>query len=327
MDHMSARTQFTSYLNGLPQHVSAYDGINPFWRAICENVGAKHHTVQNWEEADDLIHQLSSKSLNFLLDRLSPIQFDEAWANMLAALNNPAPEHGGKGAAEQALVLAFFAERGISGQMRNIARTSRLAPAMGVLRHAYYAEAIARHAPPGDLHVLEIGGGSGALKFIMRALLGARIASWTDVDLPEVLPFAIRNTIEFFPDDVIAIDSASRAPHVFLSADRTDLIDDKGYNLILNTHSFQEMDDTVISEYFDTIYRAATPGAIFYNTNWRAAQMTRLNGEFYDNNPRAYPYRETDEVLYFGPCDLHEYGRVRGRKAKVECVTSIRRLA
>ena len=320
-DMLSAREKFTEYLNSVPASIQAYEGTNPFWRRICEPASAAHHSVATWEEADRLIQQLSCGSLNYLQQPQTPAEFDSKWRSAMDALASADP-----GFFERNVTMGFLTEAGLLEYARDLARSARLSPTMLALRHAYYARTVCEHAPSGPLRVLEIGAAGAALKILLAALLGDRIKSYTIVDLPEVLPFAIRNAIEFFPEDDISINSAASARHVFLTADRVDLVQDASYDLILNTHSFQEMDDGVIANYFDVIYRSAAPGAVFFNANWRTAQMTRMNGEPYDNDPRRYPYRDTDEILYFGPCDLHEYGRARGRKAKVECVTSVRRL-
>ena len=67
------------------------------------------------------------------------------------------------------------------------------------------------------------------------------------------------------------------------------------------------MDNSVVRGYFELIYQQANNNCLFFQSNWYQPQMSQLDGQFIDNNPEDYPYRESDEVIFEGEDPFTHY--------------------
>jgi hypothetical protein len=129
-----------------------------------------------------------------------------------------------------------------------------------------------------------------------------RIRSYTIVDLPEILAHAAFTVDRHLPDLELVFDEpGGREGTVTLVADAQagELVSDASASVLLNFNSFMEMDRGARDGYIELIYRAARPGALFFNVNRRQPALPLADGGTWDNNPLLYPYRPTDRVLFW----------------------------
>jgi hypothetical protein len=186
------------------------------------------------------------------------------------------------------------------------------------LRHYFFSqqiiEALQIHKKP-NLRVLEIGGGGGNLKTILKIQLNNLIQNYFIIDLPEMLDISAYSTSRFFKFEKIEfLDTYNKTDlspgSSYLSAGDLDFFDNintRKFDLILNTHSFQEMDNSVVRSYFELIYQQANKNCLFFQSNWYQSKMSQLDGSFMDNNPEDYPYRGSDEIIFEGEDPFTHY--------------------
>jgi hypothetical protein len=173
---------------------------------------------------------------------------------------------------------------------------------MSVARHWYYARQVDLWAREthGDDHrfdVLEVGAGAGNLATFLHRM--GRVNSYTIIDLPEMLVHSAFTVWSQVPGADLRFETTP-APGgwTFISDGRAkELLTDPAFDLCLNFNSFMEMDQAARDGYFEIIYRAARPGALFVNVNRRQPALPLADGTTWDNNPLLYPYRTDDRIL------------------------------
>lgn len=142
----------------------------------------------------------------------------------------------------------------------------------------YYFQYIKnRFGGKNNLNFLEIGAGGGI--FAMLCFEYLPIRNYTIIDLPEMLTVAERNIKKYQPKIINRI-------RFLKSGQRPDV----RFDACFNFNSFCEMEEKEIIEYFDLIYSAAKPHALFFNVNYRRKIKNR-DGSKSDNNPLLFPYR------------------------------------
>jgi putative sugar O-methyltransferase len=185
---------------------------------------------------------------------------------------------------------------------------------MDLARHYWYAFKLRRvrgkGADPGVC--LEVGAGSGRFSSLLVEQGVAR--QFVLVDLPEMLLNAMLLIGEMFPQADIRYDETpdfTQPGLIFWMLETSDIqrVPDRSIDAGLNFYSFMEMDEQVRDFYIAQIYRAAAPGALFYNVNRRQGKMTRRDGARFQNNPLLYPYRPDDKVIEWEPDDFQQSNR------------------
>lgn len=332
------RKKLAKYLSHLQEHIDSYKGVNPFWSGIyapfqnAYKIKYNYYWLLMFPEA--LIRKINKvPRASYLIQPVSKEKIVAEWENIM----KPVRKYklvGEKKLTEHALSALYLEHAGLLEDAKTYMEEVKIIPHYVGLRHyAYlrqmqpYIEAIIERGE--KLDVLEIGAGGGLLKFLLMGMFKDSINSYTIIDLPQMLSLSAYGNIKFYPDEPITIientDDIIDSKHIFCPASNVDALRDKKYNLFLNTHSFQEMDDSIIADYFALIYRSAKEGALFFNTNWEQVKMLRLDGSEYCNSPQNYPYREGDEVLFHDEDIFHGYLKKNyGLKPKINTMTSIR---
>jgi hypothetical protein len=201
--------------------------------------------------------------------------------------------------------LAFIAPLGIRSSM-------------STARHYYYArildELIAAHLAKESVDVLEIGAGAGNLACLLHHF--GRIRSYCVIDLPAMLIHSSYSVSEYAPKAELTFNVSPPEPvedgrtnFTFIADANAELVPEASFDLCLNFNSLSEMDHETRDGYFDLIYRAARPGALFLNVNRRVRALPQRDGATFDNNPLLYPYRSTDRVLHWEEDDFQQVTR------------------
>ncbi|MCA8960195.1 MAG: putative sugar O-methyltransferase [Planctomycetes bacterium] len=321
-----------------------YSGVNPFWSGLLEDVAVDDLDRM---EVDQIAARLSSTPRwNYLMtpeDKHATIIDDRIIDSVTefvvkARAPKELAEAGDKEGFELAVGLVVLTKLGVLYDALRWHDKLKIHPKLVTLRHSFYfsrVEALIENVLQREkVRVLEIGAGGGTLRTFMKRLLPERVGAYAIVDLPQLIFQSAYSASKFLPREpirILGVDDAAATgsgDDVFATPQFAETVAEKvgPFDLILNTHSFQEMDEGVIAEYFDLIHRHAAPGAVFFNANWQQAQMSRLDGTVFDNDPYRYPYRESDEVLYWGPDPFHEHAGKLGYKGKIRTCLSVRRI-
>ena len=203
------------------------------------------------------------------------------------------------------------------------------------LRHYFYSLQILDSLKTQQkISILEIGGGGGNLYKILSLQLQQRIIRYTVIDIPEFLILnAFGNQFSgkkiLFPNS--KTDISSNNSDLFISASEYSQIFQNNtslrFDLVINTHSFMEMSNDTINEYFDLIYIRANPYCLFFQTNFTQYSMPQMDGTLKENNPRNYLFRTDDKVLYEGDDPFTAYiSSHLGYKQLRQSFTSIRNI-
>lgn len=343
------REKLFNYINNLGIHIGNYGGTNPFWRELTKTFHDAYD-AQSFTHQDQILAVVEQANAmpktNYLIKPVSADESDGQWRKLMFDMFCITYIPGclyfylrfNKSRGEMALAGIFLNNQKLLGQAKQYLQEVRLAPSYVNLRHFYYLEQITAYlkkliALRGNIRILEIGAGGGALKQLIKHRFKQYIKSYSIVDLPEMLCVSCHSSIDFQPNENIQIVQENSEsideciPNIFIPAGSSQAISNSQftYDLFLNTHSFQEMDDGIIDSYFEIIYKKASKGALFFNTNWVQNKMTKLSGEEYNNDPKSYPYKSSDEVAFFQPDPFHDYLSKRyGYKRKTPAHTSIR---
>lgn len=121
--------------------------------------------------------------------------------------------------------------------------------------------------------IIDIGAGNANLLSLLNTKLDN--STLIDIDLPEVLAFAILYLSDLFPDAKLllpneaALNSRDFADcdFVFLTPRQIDMIDDQSIDLIINIDSMQEMTRSQIEIYFQFIERCSKELSHFFSCN------------------------------------------------------------
>ena len=235
------------------------------------------------------------------------------WADLMRAVEARDVEGPGH-VVEHVGALAFLKRSGHFESYLAWVDGHGVMSAMDLARHYWYASKLARYRDKGAPPVvcLEVGSGSG--RFATRLVELGIARQFVLVDLPEMLLNAMLLVGEMFPQAEIRYGETpdfSQPGLIFWMLETSDIrrVPDRSIDIALNFYSFMEMDEAVRDFYIGQIYRAAAPGALFYNVNRRQGKMTRRDGATFDNNPLLYPYPQGDTVLEWEPDDFQQSNR------------------
>lgn len=294
---------------GLKQALKNYE----IWRDDLERAGAswywKKHSFR--EDSDGLIERLdnfrnierkplsdtlddyrSKMSMQEMYDELR-LQVEESLIESLLEnkVGNPPSENIVSGAGKPLtatfndLILISFASKIFNG--------------------------LTEHQRNSDLSILEIGGGYGGLAAKLKKL--NPLAKITIIDLPHAGLLQTYYLQKLFPLDQINVlgyendiesenSVASSSTFVIVPSTRSDFLEKRDFDLIINSRSFMEMDQKTISRYFDLIQSRLKVGGLFFNCNrlWKNAgdkptqiarypyddrwQLISLSTSFFQNN-------------------------------------------
>ena len=160
---------------------------------------------------------------------------------------------------------------------------------------------------PKDIF-LEIGAGSGNLALILAHLFSPKI--YLIIDLPEALINSFIFISNEFPDfECILPDrftpevlnkenNKKNTTFIFLVPSQKNLIQDNILDLSINTHSFQEMDQNIISDYFKFIYRVGKDNSLFFCSN-------RVEKIPTNHNPYTEIQISPPNIFYDYPWQMH----------------------
>lgn len=121
--------------------------------------------------------------------------------------------------------------------------------------------------------IIDIGAGNANLLSLFKTKL--KNSTLIDIDLPEVLAFAILYLSDLFPDARLLLphEAASESrpvrdfDFVFLTPNQIELIDDQSIDLTINIDSLQEMTHSQIEIYFQMIERCSKDSSYFFSCN------------------------------------------------------------
>lgn len=152
-------------------------------------------------------------------------------------------------------------------------------------------------------------GEGGNLQIILRLRLKSIFNSYTVIDIPKFLVLNAFCTSEFFKSIRLSFPKKKELinpenSNLFISSgEYSDFFEtnkDLYFDLVLNTQSFMEMSNNIVSDYFNLIYERANTNCLFFQSNFRQYLMPQIDGKLEENNPRNYPFRIEDRVLFAG---------------------------
>lgn len=217
------------------------------------------------------------------------------------------------------------------------------APTLGNIRLYIYCRFIVKNFPQlcqKPINLLEIGGGSGTLALFLRSYLD--VANYTDVDFPEMCLINYYQHLTslktespefFFVNSRLEKEPAQKTadkkgvyymePAAFFH-DKSDL---GAFDLIVNTHSLQEMDQTIRDQYIHKCCEHLSIDGIFFNVNWEQKKMSNRDGSFYYNSPLTYPYPESVEIIEKMECPVGRVMRLKHdyKKSTLGFLTVVRK--
>lgn len=164
------------------------------------------------------------------------------------------------------------------------------------------------------LMIVEIGAGSANLLALLHKK--ARSSTLIDIDLPETLSHTILHTVRRFPEATILLpneikrDSVlSEYDFVFMTPAQLDFVSNDSADLFVNTHSFQEMQQQQIHEYFHFIQRSGKDGALFFTANRVektpfASNKAPMGAALEVNRFSDYPWNKNNQILLYEICEF-----------------------
>jgi len=198
--------------------------------------------------------------------------------------------------------LFFLSDIGMFEDFLEFTSDSNMPPYGSMSRPFYYAkliDCILNKLKKPKVNILEIGGGAGVMPFIFEKF--GIVGSYTGVDLSEVLgycAFNIHNTfagadLNFNPKII----HEGKFKWNFVKPDLLTEIPENTFDLVINFHSFMEMNESTVISYFDNIYRTAKKGCLFFNSNRVTSALRQSDGSIFFSNPLQYPYRDSDHII------------------------------
>jgi hypothetical protein len=173
------------------------------------------------------------------------------------------------------------------------------------LRAQYHLASLAPHLPVEiregreRLTAVEIGPGTGLLALAVKQLIPN--STLVLMDLPEILPFSSLFLTTVMPEKKYLFLNHYEAQRsrwkeydfVFLPPAAAAQLPSHSFQLALNTDSMQEMNLSMIHDYFQLIRRLLQPPALFYSSNRREKWIGNENTRLAD-----YPYTADDRDLF-----------------------------
>ena len=306
--------------------------INPFWR---DQLARLERTLR--KEGPDVSFDLIRGALGYNAFRLPAGVTANAqrrdWPRLMQAVESRDLQ-GVDHIAEHVGALSYLKRAGCLDAYLAWVDALGVMSDLDLARHYWYAFKLARFRGKGASPAvcLEVGSGSG--RFATRLVELGIVRQFVLVDLPEMLPNAMLLVGERFPQAEIRYGETpdfTQPGLIFWMLETSDIkrVPDRSIDIALNFYSFMEMDEAIRDFYIGQIYRAAAPGALFYNVNRRQQRMTRRDGTFFENNPLLYPYRKSDTVLEWEPDDFQQSNRSDRFRAPTKsfAISRIARLA
>lgn len=190
-----------------------------------------------------------------------------------------------------------------------------------IICHYYYRNLLIPFLENRNTDVfLEVGPGSGNLAGILANLFTPKL--YIMIDLPEALINSYIFLSSKFPDCKYILPNEfnigklnlnknfKNTTFIFLIPSQKSLIPDNIVDLSINTHSFQEMNQNVISDYFKLIYRVGKENSLFFCSN-RVEKIPTNNNPYTEmqvsppNNFYDYPWQRGNENLINEISRLH----------------------
>ena len=83
------------------------------------------------------------------------------------------------------------------------------------------------------------------------------------------------------------------------------------FDIIINTHSFQEMDRNVRDSYIKSCCHLLRSNGLFFNANWEQYKMSNRDGSTYINTPLDYTYPVNTKKIFFLEDPMQKLMRTR----------------
>lgn len=305
-----------AYLAELPELSAAYEP-SVFWKLqlekLKERAASENRSLFRPEDLEEIV-QMGSYAFQDL-DPGVPMKADGDYREGLkkvkeirGVLRGLGADSLGitKGQWEHSSSLLFLAARKLLPEYESFIGPLGIRSSMSTVRHFIYKRELGAllddHVSPEPVNILEVGGGAGCLALYLT--VEGRVRTYTIIDLPEMLVHSAYTIQKYLPEADIVFNeppgsgSAGEAPRFhFIAAQFAESAPSDFYDLGLNFNSFMEMDGPTRDDYIRLIYRAARPGALFFNVNRRQRALPQSDGSAFDNNPLLYPYRPDDRIL------------------------------
>lgn len=170
-----------------------------------------------------------------------------------------------------------------------------------IITSAYYYSLFS-HWLPSDAHLyLEIGAGNGNLASFFRHYGHMKISI---IDLPETILYSFCYLNSIFPELRCLLPNEIQVPltaesireHdvIFLLPSQGELLPDSVFDLAVNVHSMQEMNQNHIDEYIKLVQKKLKDGGIWCNSN-RVEKVPSRTGS--PIRAFCFPYVSKNEVL------------------------------
>ncbi len=167
--------------------------------------------------------------------------------------------------------------------------------------------------------IVEIGGGNGNLfSLLHKKIQGAQII---DIDLPETLAHAIPFIANTFPDAKILMPHEVKSmdfeigdyDFIFMVPEQIKLLKKNSVDLVVNTHSFQEMTQQQIAKYFAMSYDILKKGGHFFVVN-RVEKIPcnncfKVESDIPPNRFCEYPWDNNNKILAYEICKYDRLAR------------------
>lgn len=291
------------------------DVINPFWSDI--NSDHKYSNNQS-ENLDDLVLALNKRKLtNYLNTVVKP---KDDWKEHF-------PDKDSKQFIETSYAIEALKAMNLFNDFNLKLQTLEWRHGLVNARHYYYFHHITSKLltdSKKELRVLEIGGGSGTLSIYLRDKL--KIAEYFDVDFPEMCLVNYYEQKRYFEklDETVSFNFFNNNTKIRINRSNQFNISYlepnnfmKNYSklgkfdLIINTHSFQEMDRNIRNKYLNICSNLLKKNGYFFHVNWQQSQMSNIDGTKYNNTPLTYPYPPNINLIGFMEDPIGKYMRIK----------------
>ncbi|NQW09341.1 MAG: putative sugar O-methyltransferase [Alphaproteobacteria bacterium] len=262
-------------------------------------------------------YKLNKPDGDFVLDAQDKVN---KYKNIKGSLKNEVTKvFGNSIAGNSSGELLFLSDIGMLGDYIEFIKKLDICPSNTLYRYYYYSTLITRILAllnKEKVRILEIGSGVGFMPFVFETL--GIIESYTSIDLSGMMGYCAFNISNTFPDVELNFDPEKLNDETckwnFIKPDLFPKIGENKFDLVINFNSFMEMDQKTVRLYFDNIYRTASQGCTFFNSNRVNSALRQSDGSAFFSNPLSYPYRDSDHVIAWDIDPISFAGRqmVRG---------------
>ena len=183
-----------------------------------------------------------------------------------------------------------------------------------IVRTYYYYNILHGHMDLSRIKTtLEIGAGNGNLLSLLYKFTNN--ATIIDIDLPEILPYAILYISNLFPKAKILMPHEAKSnkfdhyKFVFLTPKQIHMIEDNSVDLAINTNSFQEIRHDQIEDYYQLIQRCGKNDSYFFTSN--RVEKIPCSPDSYEKETfelpvrfSEYPWNPNNKTLIYEICKL-----------------------